>query len=194
MNMLIKRRQLVMATLVVALGSAVFVNWYFTNSDKNTVEGEPTSQYVQSLGEAKYVNSQNTGETKTNKEDQNVSATAKTKNDYFASAKLKRTKAHDEALEDLKSLLKSSENNEKNEKELKNAIDELTRQVKLEADIEALIEAKLKCECIVILNGDSAEVVVSKGVLNDTTILQITDAILNNTKVEGSKIKVVEGD
>ena len=60
MNMLIKRRQLIMATLVVALGSAVFVNWYFTNSDNNAKStGEPTNEYVQSLGEAKYVNSDN---------------------------------------------------------------------------------------------------------------------------------------
>ena len=60
MNLLIKRRQLIMATLVVALGSAVFVNWYFTNSDANVVEeSEKGSEYVQNIGEAKYVNSDN---------------------------------------------------------------------------------------------------------------------------------------
>ena len=54
MNLLIKRRQLVMATLVVALGAAVFVNWYFTNSSRNVAgTNETTNEYVQNLGEAK---------------------------------------------------------------------------------------------------------------------------------------------
>ena len=47
MNLLIKRRQLVMATLVVALGAAVFVNWYFTNSSNNVAGvDETTNEYV----------------------------------------------------------------------------------------------------------------------------------------------------
>ena len=48
MNLLIKRRQLVMATLVVALGAAVFVNWYFTKSSENVAgTNEATNEYVQ---------------------------------------------------------------------------------------------------------------------------------------------------
>ena len=43
MNVLIKRRQLILATLVVALGAAVFVNWYYTgNNDKVTTPEETT--------------------------------------------------------------------------------------------------------------------------------------------------------
>ena len=30
MNVIIKKRQIIMSALVLALGSAVFVNWYFT--------------------------------------------------------------------------------------------------------------------------------------------------------------------
>ena len=190
MNLLIKRRQLVMATLVVALGSAVFVNWYFTNSDGNFVStNETTNEYVQNLGEAKYVNSDNAETEDTTK---NATATASKNTDYFATVKLKRTKAHDEALEKMKTLLKEAPENSEATKEISDSIDFLSKTIKLEADIEALISAKLKCECVVMINEDNAEVVVTKGNLNDASILQIMDAVLNNTEVKAENIKISE--
>ncbi|MBO5857935.1 MAG: SpoIIIAH-like family protein [Clostridia bacterium] len=190
MNLLIKRRQLVMATLVVALGAAVFVNWYFTNSSENVAgTNETTNEYVQNLGEAKYVNSDNAD---TETEENNATATASKNTDYFATVKLKRTKAHDEALETIKSLLKSAPENSESAEEISKSIDSLSKTIKLEADIEALISAKLKCECVVMLNNDNAEVVVTKGNLNDASILQIMDAVLNNTEVKAENIKISE--
>ena len=190
MNLLIKRRQLIMATLVVALGSAVFVNWYFTNSDANVVEeSEKGSEYVQNIGEAKYVNSNNA---ETEDTTNNATATASKNTDYFTTVKLKRTKAHDEALADMKTLLKEAPENSKNAEEIGETIDSLSKTIKLEADIEALISAKLKCQCVVMINDDNAEVVVTKGNLNDASILQIMDAVLNNTSVKAENIKISE--
>ena len=190
MNLLIKRRQLIMATLVVALGSAVFVNWYFTNSDNKSVEeGETGSEYVQSIGEAKYVNS---NQTDANKKENNATAASSKNTDYFTTVKLKRTKAHDEALADMKTLLKETPENSKNAEEIGETIDSLSKTIKLEADIEALISAKLKCQCVVMINDDNAEVVVTKGNLNDASILQIMDAVLNNTSVKAENIKISE--
>ena len=190
MNLLIKRRQLIMSTLVVALGSAVFVNWYFTNSDNKTVEESETgSEYVQSIGEAKYVNSDNA---KTESTTQNATATASKNTDYFTTVKLKRTKAHDEALADMKALLKEAGEDSKGAEEIGKTIDALSKTIKLEADIEALISAKLKCQCVVMINNDNAEVVVTKGNLNDASILQIMDAVLNNTDVKAENIKISE--
>ena len=190
MNLLIKRRQLIMATLVVALGSAVFVNWYFTNSDNKTVEESETgSEYVQSIGEAKYVNSDNA---KTEATTNNATATASKNTDYFTTVKLKRTKAHDEALAQMKALLKDAGESSKSAEEIGKTIDDLSKTIKLEADIEALISAKLKCQCVVMINNDNAEVVVTKGNLNDASILQIMDAVLNNTDVKAENIKISE--
>ena len=190
MNLLIKRRQLVMATLVVALGAAVFVNWYFTNSSNNVAGvNETTNEYVQNLGEAKYVNSDKAD---TDKNDNNATATASKNTDYFATVKLKRTQAHDDALESLKALLKESPGNSESAEEISKSIDTLSKTIKLEADIEALISAKLKCQCVVMINNDNAEVVVTKGNLNDASILQIMDAVLNNTDVKAENVKISE--
>ncbi len=189
MNMLIKRRQLIVATLVVALGSAVFINWYFTNSDEKTVNTSETKEFVQNIGEAKYVNSDKTEEAN---DKEVISSNVKTE-DYFSKAKLERTKANDKALEDLKKLINSGDSNEKVIKEISKKADALSKAIKLESDIEALISTKLKCECLVVLTEKSAEIVVEKGNLSDDGILQITDAVLSNTELSASDIKISEG-
>lgn len=179
-----------MATLVVALGAAVFVNWYFTNSSENIAGvNDTTNEYVQNLGEAKYVNSDKAD---TGKKEDNATATASKNTDYFSTVKLKRTKAHDDALEKMKALLREAPESNESAEKIANSIDSLSKTIKLEADIEALISAKLKCECVVMLNNDNAEVVVTKGNLNDASILQIMDAVLNNTEVKAENIKISE--
>lgn len=176
MNVLIKRRQLVLATLVVALGAAVFVNWYYTGNDnKATVPEETTgTEYVQNLGEAQYVNAE--GEI----------------SDYFSEVKLNRQKSRDEAIERLKESLKTVETGSEEAKELTASIERLSSQIKLESDIEALISAKLASECVAVINDGAAQVVVGKGALVEDAALQIIDIVTNNTQLTAADIKISE--
>lgn len=176
MNLLIKRRQLILATLVVALGAAVFVNWYYTGNNSTIQSPEETtgSEYVQNLGEAKYVNA--TGD----------------EADYFSEVKLKRQKSRDEALDKLNKSLEKAKSGSEEAKEITKSIDELTAQIKLESDVEALISAKLASECVAVINEKSAQVVVSKDSLNEDATLQIIDVITTNTDLTADKIKITE--
>ncbi len=176
MNLLIKRRQLILATLVIALGAAVFVNWYYTGNNSTVRNPEETtgSEYVQNLGEAKYVNA--TGETA----------------DYFNQVKLNRQKSRDEALDKLNESLKTVKSGSDEAKEITALIDALTAEIKLESDIEALISAKLSSECVTVLGENSAQVVVPKDSLDDDSALQIIDIITSNTKLTASQIKITE--
>ena len=92
----------------------------------------------------------------------------------------------------MKALLKEAGEDSKGAEEIGKTIDDLSKTIKLEADIEALISAKLKCQCVVMINNDNAEVVVTKVNLNDASILQIMDAVLNNTEVKVENIKISE--
>lgn len=179
MSVIIKRRQLILATLVVALGAAVFVNWYYTGNDSLKTTAETTSpQYVQNLGEAKYVNAD--------------SNTVNSTTDYFSTVKLNRQKAKDEALEKLNKSLSSAKTGSDEAKEITESINELTARVKTESDIEALIGAKISGECVVVLNEDSAQVIVKKGKLNSETALQIMDIVTTNSKLSAEKVKISE--
>ncbi|MBO5065922.1 MAG: SpoIIIAH-like family protein [Clostridia bacterium] len=187
MNVIIKRRQLILATLVVALGAAVFVNWYYTGSNSLESTAETTNpQYVQNLGEAKYVNADSNSSKNTN--GNAVTGTS----DYFSTVKLNRQKSKDEALEKLNKSLSSAKTGSDEAKAITESINNLTQRVKAESDIEALISAKISGECVVVLNEDSAQVIVKKGALNSETALQIMDIVTTNSKLSAEKVKISE--
>lgn len=181
MNMIIKRRQLVMATLIIALCAAVFVNWYYTKPKAETTGEVTTSQSIKgtdnkgkNLGDAQYVNSANTSE------------------EYFSAAKLKRNNAHDSAKDTLNNVIKDSKSTPEAIKQASQALADLAKSIKLEADIENLITAKTSGECVVIINDGKAEIIVKKGSLNETTILKITEIVMKQTGFTSEKITIVE--
>lgn len=135
------------------------------------------------LGDAQLVNSSGVSES--------AVATGKS-SDYFASAKLRRNSAHDEAAETLNKVIKDSSSDASAVKEATVALKALSNAIKLEGDIEALIKAKTGGDCVVIINNNSAEVIVAKGALNDTVILQIKEIVLKQTGFSAENITIVE--
>lgn len=179
MNVIIKKRQIIMSALVLALGSAVFVNWYFTKPEAAATGKEESVSYSV-LGDAQYVSS--TGKVTT-------SYPAADPLDEYA---LNREKAHGEAFDMLNAVINDSS-------AAKSAVDtaakhlaELTNTIKLESDIESLIKAKCNFRCIVTINSDKAEVVCEKGKLDSTTSLQIKEIILKYTNINSENITIFD--
>ncbi|MEG0978782.1 MAG: SpoIIIAH-like family protein [Oscillospiraceae bacterium] len=186
MGMVIKRRQLVMATMVVALGAAVFVNWYFTKPNLQTGEAVKTGEVATqksntvNLGDSELVN----GTTK--------APANKNAKEYFAQSKLNRNTAHDKSLETLNSVI-GNKNSSKSAVDAASAeLTKLADTIKKEADIENLIKAKISGDCIVILNGTKAEVIVQKDTLNDNVIIQIKEIIINQCDITADNITIIE--
>lgn len=101
--MVVRKRQIIAAALVLALGSAVFINWYYNRPSVKSANAKPSVEAVDNtggnLGDAQLVNSSGVSES--------AVATGKS-SDYFASAKLRRNSAHDEAAETLNKVIKDS--------------------------------------------------------------------------------------
>ena len=177
--MIIKKRQLVMSTLIVALGAAVFVNWYYTRPDTQpAIENEPTSRSASvaddtdNLGEAKYVNSQ--------------------KSEYFSAAEMKRKSAHEKAMEVLNKTIKDSSATPEAVKKASEELAELAKAIKLEADIESLITAKTGKDCVVLINDGKTEIIAEKGAVNSASILQITEIVMKQTGLTADDITIIE--
>ncbi|MCR4615307.1 MAG: SpoIIIAH-like family protein [Clostridiales bacterium] len=185
--MIIKKRQLVIATLVLALGAAIFINWYYSGprTEVTGLNSEGTaktdnikdvnSEDVEMLGDAQYVNSAN------------VSA-----NDYFAEARLKRSAAHDEALEALNDIIKDSASKSEAVKEAQKKLNEIADAFKEEANIETLIKAKIKSDCIAVINDKNAEIIVEKGALNDSTVVLIKEIVLKQTNLSAENVIIID--
>ena len=175
MNVIIRRRQLIVATLVVALGAAVFVNWYFSGDAAKVKTPEVTTeQSVQTLGEAQYVNA-------------TVSSNA-----ALAEARMKRQKDEDAAMEDLQDALEEAESGSAEASTLTDKLTLLTDRRRAETDAETRIAAKLGADCVVIVSEKGADVLAPKGSVNEDSALQICEIVTDATGLQPADVTITE--
>ena len=175
--MIIKKKQLVSIALVLTLGAAVFVNWYFARPGvKSVIDTSKTTvnRQVENLGDAQYVSA--------------TTASSET----MAGFKVKREAAHDEAKETLNSVIKDAKSDSEAAEEAGEALADLSKAIKNEADLENLITAKISSDCVVIIDGDVCQVIVGKGVLTDNISLQIKDLVIKQADIPSKNITIVE--
>ncbi len=181
MGFIVKKRQLILATLIAALGVAVFVNWYYNKPEvQMSQEVAQTTQIekignaeTSQLGEAQLVDSKNITE-------------------YFNTARINRQKSHDESLEVLNEIIKDSSSSPEAVVSAQNALEEISKVIKLETDLENLIVAKTGGECVVVINDNKAQVIVNKNTLNDTVSTQIIDIIASQANIFSENITLIE--
>ena len=179
MIMVIKKKQLVTAALALALGGAIFVNWYYSKPEhKSVLDTVKTtqSQETENLGDAQYVSA----------------TTAKQNDETLAGFRLKRNTAHDEARETLNSVIKDSKSSSEAVRESTGALNELSEDIRAEADLENLITAKINKECVVIVDREVCEVIVPKGTLSEAVSLQIKDLVVKQTGISSKNITIIE--
>ncbi len=185
--MTIKKRQFLSATLVLALGAAVAVNWYYSGGVPLQSQNETTTAVEQvsgNLGDSLYV-AGTTAAYETTQQNQ-------TQSEYFAKAKLEKENSHDEVIDSLEDIIENDGINEENKQQIQTMLNEFCENVKAETDAENLITAKTASQCVVIINGDSCQVIMEKNSLNDTVILQITEIIEKNTNIFAENLTIIE--
>lgn len=171
---IILRKHLLTLTLVVALGLAVFVNWYYTKQDDNITEPEITDEV--NLGDAQLVNSD----------------TVKLENDYFTDTEINRTMAHDSATEHLKEIISDTSSDEDTKALAREKLVNISEQIKLESDMETLISAQTASDCMVTYDGETVEVILPKGTIKDNILIKIKDIVISKTSLGIENITIIE--
>ncbi len=186
--MLMKKKQLLSATLVIALGAAVAVNWYYTENPIDTTAENTTTQAVSgNLGDSLSVGSSSVnGETTV--EAQSVMA----KGDFFASERLKREETYDEIIDSIEEMAEDENLSSEQADKMEALIDRYSKNMKTQSDTESLISAKTGSDCIVVINDEACQVILEKNTLNDTVILQITEIIEKNTNISAKNLTIIE--
>lgn len=186
MNMIIGKKQIVLASLVAALGVAVYLNYQFA-----TVDGE----YIASSGnETVIVEEENYGDatfvdTKTAIENQ-LSAVS-VSNEYFSEAKLTRSKSRDEAVEALKTMLSDEQLTLEQKSALTQQATDFAQSIEVEGKIENLLKAKGFSDCMVYYAEDKVDVILKSSDLLEEQVTQIRDIILEETDVAVQDISIV---
>lgn len=183
MSKMNKKKQILTATLAIAMASAIAVNWYYNNNEISTDSDTTTVEQQTNLGDSIYVN----GNTDSEENNEDVTDAVKTE-EYFAKAQLKRTQAHDAALDEIQGLIE----NDAEYEEIQTLLDEYTDMIKLETDIENLITAKIDSNCLAIINGEQAEIVVEGEAIDELYMLQITEIVSTQTDIPAENIIIIQ--
>lgn len=114
--------------------------------------------------------------------------------DYFASARLTRQQARDNALSLLQDANEQEGLDEATATETADSIQTLASYTVKEAQIENMVTAKGYADCVVFLSDDSVSVVVAAqdDGLQTEDVAKITDIVKQETGLGAEKIKILE--
>lgn len=212
-------RGMTMLALTAALGAAVYLNWSFSQQTPQTISADDTAQDAVSVSaeadaEAQAVQgeaedtvavydpltaedetvSQETAD-KNYGEAQLVSVSEDTGDEFFESARLSREKSRDEALDTIEKTLKNSSLSDEEKQTMTDTLKAQITNIETESELETLIKAKGFVDCVVMLDGTSANVTVmtENDALTAAEVTKIRDIILSKcSEIKAQDITVVE--
>ena len=181
--MLMKKKQILTATLVVALGAAVAVNWYYTENPIDTSDKTETTQQVSgNLGDSISV-----GSSSVSQQEQEETQAVMSNNSFFTTERLKRDEAYDEIIDSIEEIAEKENISDELESELKDMLEKYSRNMKTQADVESLISAKTSGNCLVVINDESDKISGVKKLFEEN---QIQIEKLSMKRLEDSTIKL----
>ena len=114
------------------------------------------------------------------------------KDSYFAMAVIDRQQSRDEALEVLYSIASSESATEEAKSEAFDKIEGMAKVIEQESNIQTLVKSKGFSECIAVIDGDKASVIVSANGLLPSEIAQITEIVYEQAGIIPQNIKIIE--
>lgn len=174
------KKRAVMGAVLLFVCAAVYMNWRYAGSLEDTSKV---------LGESTLVSGEKTGEN-----DANVQQMGN-ENDYFATARLSRKQARDNAI----SMLKDASTDENADQSVLNeaskTLQVLAGYTVAESQIENLVTAKGYTDCVAFMGAESISVVVEdEDGLDATDVARIMDIVVQETGYAPNQIKVLESD
>ena len=112
----------------------------------------------------------------------NLPVSSQSEEDFFAASTLNRTRARDEAIEVLHTVIDLGEGEEAAVKALAD-IARISEDMEKEANIETLIKAKGFEDCIAVISGDSVNIVVKCDSLLPNEVAQIKEIAYTNAEI-----------
>lgn len=204
--MILKRKEIIAAALVVMIGVAGYLNWSYQDTIRVT-DGETYSETGKKLGEAQYVSTTKNDEDadKTDSKDdkkggkkaekknnQTDDQTKSTSADYFTEARLEKESSRSKSLEILNQTAANESFDADIRQKAQNQILKMAEDVEKESMIEKVAQAKGYQEVAVYIDGDSVKLIVKKDSLNEQDVAKLKDIIVEQTGISPQNIKIVE--
>ena len=184
------KRNAVVVTMGVLVLCAAALNWKYAGGQGADAAAEAEPAGTKILGEAALVSGQETGEDGTEAVDETGVYTG---SDYFASARLTRQQARDNAISLLQEAADQENAGESVANEASEGIQVLASYTMKEAQVENLVTAKGYRDCVAFMGEDGVSVVVStdSGELTAEDVAKITDITVSETGCDPAGIKIM---
>lgn len=173
LNVILGKKQIIIASLTVLLGAAAAVNFLYADSKKGDLS-EPAEQVSASYGEATYVS------------DTSDSSA------YFAQARLDKQASRDEAAEVLASMYQGGDLTLDELNLVTDDALQLSSLIESENRIETLLKAQGFDDALCYLSDDSANIIVRTDGLDEQRAAIIKNTLLSEVEVSGENITIVE--
>lgn len=202
--MVLKRKEIVAASLVLLIGIAGYLNWSYQDSIQ-VLDGESYIETGKKLGEAQYVSStedgvEGEGEKKEGEALEQAEATAGAEAEviedadggFFEQARMDREAARSKSME----ILNSTATNESFDSEIRKKagekILEISSDIENENAIESLAQSKGYAEVCAYINDGAARIMVRKEGFSTEDVVKITDIATETLNLSANSVKIVE--
>ncbi len=173
LNMILGKKQIILASLVLVLGVAIYLNYTFSESGNGydiTASANSETTDDRTYGEAQLTSAE--------------------PDEYFTAARVERKKARDESVETLATTLKDGNLSDEEKEVATNKALEVSKQIESENKIETLVKAKGFQECLAFVDDENVKVVVKTEGLNAEQAAQIKNIIVEETNMPAESIVV----
>ena len=169
------KRHIVLASMVLMLAAAVWLNMKYSSFDSLKAESG-------NYGSGNYLN-----------DDKNLGEAIETgaNTDFLASSKSERDNKRTELIADLTKKINDSSIDEALKKQSLSELTAIADNATKEKAIETVLKAKGFSNCLAIISSESVSVIVKKDKLLQSETLQIQDAVKSQTDVSLEKIKII---
>ncbi len=216
--MVLKKKEIIAASLVVLIGVAGYLNWSYQDTIK-VRDGESYIETGKKLGEAQYVNAVDENEdasegegdaseetaaqeegTANSQDEQNATSGAQDMAqesapggaNYFEQAKLNKETSRSKSLEILNQTAENESFDEDIRKKAGEKVIDVANNVEKEAEIENIAASKGYAEICVYVDDADANVMVRKENFGDEDVIKLTEIVTDTLKISAQNVKIVE--
>ena len=181
--MKIQKKHIVMTSLVLALATAVYINYQISQAR--------TTSPAKGAGGQRHMLNATVGKTATSDEAAAAMALSKEQQDFFASERTKRQNTQDKVIDDAEEILDSDSSSDTELTEAQENVGRIISFFTTQDTIETIVKAKGFSDCLCCITDMGVTVIVPKNELNENTVLSIYDAVTTHYEIASDAISVV---
>lgn len=179
------KKNMAAAAILVTVCAGIYVNWLYTE-DAATSDLTDTLDTEKVMSDESLVLSDDMAAIAAGQEPQTTAG------DYFASVRLSRQQARDNALNMLEEAMSYAEGSKASESSAQ--LEDIVQTALTEAQIESLVIAKGYTDCVAYMTNEGISVAVSspEGGLQDADVAVIADIVMSQSDYLLTDIRIVE--